>query len=172
MGFITLEDLTGQIEGLVFPKMFERYSGMMATDDLVVLQGKLSVREDEEPKFLVDKVTPLLDWKPAYDGGISRVRKPSMEIKPLPLPKKVYLSEAQIAKEAQTKLFLRCGREQMEEAKPLLALHPGAIPVYFHLPQEGITLLAPQVLWCNGKEKLLARLKEILTVDNVKLVTK
>lgn len=39
MGFITLEDLTGQIECLVFPKVYERYQGMMAVDDLVVLHG-------------------------------------------------------------------------------------------------------------------------------------
>lgn len=30
MGFATLEDLTGQIECLVFPKVYERYQGMMA----------------------------------------------------------------------------------------------------------------------------------------------
>ena len=50
MGFITLEDLTGQIECLVFPKVYERYQGMMAVDDLVVLHGRLSIREEEAPK--------------------------------------------------------------------------------------------------------------------------
>ena len=27
MGFVTLEDLSGQIEGLIFPKVFEKLSG-------------------------------------------------------------------------------------------------------------------------------------------------
>ncbi len=59
MGFVTLEDLTGQLEGLVFPKVYERYVPMLTTDALVVLTGKLSFREEEEPKLLVDTVRPL-----------------------------------------------------------------------------------------------------------------
>ena len=59
MGFLTLEDLTGQIEGLVFPKVYERFVNMLAVDQLVMLEGKLSLREEEEPKLLVDSVRPL-----------------------------------------------------------------------------------------------------------------
>ncbi|MBN1777859.1 MAG: DNA polymerase III subunit alpha [Clostridiales bacterium] len=59
MGIITLEDLTGQIEGLVFPKVYERYSEQLDADRMVILTGKLSFREDEEPKLLVDAVQPL-----------------------------------------------------------------------------------------------------------------
>ncbi|MEA5013482.1 MAG: DNA polymerase III subunit alpha [Candidatus Limiplasma sp.] len=59
MGFLTLEDLTGQIEGLVFPKVYERYVPLLMADNIVALTGKLSFREDEEPKLLVDTVQPL-----------------------------------------------------------------------------------------------------------------
>ncbi|HPS81977.1 MAG TPA: DNA polymerase III subunit alpha, partial [Candidatus Limiplasma sp.] len=59
MGILTLEDLTGQIEGLVFPKIYDRYVSLLAADQLVVLTGKLSFREEEEAKLLVDTVQPL-----------------------------------------------------------------------------------------------------------------
>lgn len=59
MGIITLEDLTGQIEGLVFPKIYDRFVNLLVADQLVVLTGKLSFREDEEPKLLVDTVQLL-----------------------------------------------------------------------------------------------------------------
>ncbi|MEG2950159.1 MAG: DNA polymerase III subunit alpha, partial [Clostridia bacterium] len=59
MGFLTLEDLTGQLEGLVFPKVYERYAGALQVDGLVILEGKLSFREEEEPKLLVDSVRML-----------------------------------------------------------------------------------------------------------------
>ena len=59
MGILTLEDLTGQIEGLVFPRIYERYSEQLDADQMVILTGKLSFREDEEPKILVDVVKPL-----------------------------------------------------------------------------------------------------------------
>ena len=59
MGIVTLEDLTGQIEGLVFPKIYERFADQLNADQMVILGGKLSFREDEEPKLLVDTVQPL-----------------------------------------------------------------------------------------------------------------
>lgn len=59
MGILSLEDLTGQIEGLVFPKVYERYVPLLNVDSLVILDGKLSFREEEEPKLLVDAVRPL-----------------------------------------------------------------------------------------------------------------
>ncbi|MEA4929188.1 MAG: DNA polymerase III subunit alpha [Candidatus Limiplasma sp.] len=59
MGIITLEDLTGQIEGLVFPKVYDRFVNLLMADTLVVLTGKLSFREDEDAKLLVDTVQLL-----------------------------------------------------------------------------------------------------------------
>ncbi len=61
MGFLTLEDLTGQIEGLVFPKVYEKYVPVLLADNLVTLTGKLSFREEEEPKLLVDTVQLLTE---------------------------------------------------------------------------------------------------------------
>ena len=59
MGILTLEDLTGQIEGLVFPRIYEKFADQLNADQMVILTGKLSFREDEEPKLLVDVVQPL-----------------------------------------------------------------------------------------------------------------
>ncbi|NLI20531.1 MAG: DNA polymerase III subunit alpha [Clostridiales bacterium] len=59
MGILTLEDLTGQIEGLVFPKIYDRFVSLLAADNLVVLTGKLSFREEEDAKLLVDAVQLL-----------------------------------------------------------------------------------------------------------------
>ncbi len=59
MGIITLEDLTGQIEGLVFPKIYDRFVNLLVADNLVVLTGKLSFREEEDAKLLVDTVQLL-----------------------------------------------------------------------------------------------------------------
>ena len=47
MAFVTLEDMTGQIESLVFPRVFEKYRPLLNEDAAVVISGKISVREDE-----------------------------------------------------------------------------------------------------------------------------
>ncbi len=59
MCFVTLEDLYGSIECLVFPRVYERVSRLIQMDAAVTLKGTLSLREDEAPKLLVDNIFPL-----------------------------------------------------------------------------------------------------------------
>ena len=182
MGFITLEDLTGQIECLVFPKTYEKYQGMMAADDLVVLCGKLSIREDEAPKLLLDKLVPLEEWQDVPPVPVHEAPKPIVHVserlpdapppvrKPLPEPPQ--LTDAQLAAKANRKLFIQLERPQMDQAAQLLSFHPGSVPVYLHLPAEKMTLLVPRIQWCDASARCLDRLKKAYGENNVKLVEK
>ena len=173
MGFITLEDLTGQIECLVFPKVYERYQGMMAVDDLVVLHGRLSIREEEAPKLLVEKLIPLEAWHPE-ESAPAATMGPSTA-RPVPPPKRhtseaPKLTDAQAAAKAPRKLYLRLNRPQMDAASSTLSLYPGSVPVYLHLPAEKMTLLAPKTGWCDASDGCLNRLNALLGAENVKLL--
>ncbi len=159
MGFITLEDLSGQIEGLVFPRVFERYQGIIAADDIVVLSGKLSIREEEAPKLLVDRVVPLEDW-----------HDPSQP-PPAPPPAPA-LTDAQLAAQSPRKLYVKLARAVMNECVHVLSLHPGSVPVYVHIPQEHLTFLAPRRSWTDASDRCLAQLREIFGEEHVKLVCK
>ena len=173
MGFITLEDLTGQIECLVFPKVYERYQGMMAVDDLVVLHGRLSIREEETPKLLVEKLIPLEAWHPEESAPAATMGQSTA--RPVPPPKRhtseaPKLTDAQAAAKAPRKLYLRLNRPQMDAASSTLSLYPGSVPVYLHLPAEKMTLLAPKTGWCDASDGCLNRLNALLGAENVKLL--
>ena len=173
MGFITLEDLTGQIECLVFPKVYERYQGMMAVDDLVVLHGRLSIREEEAPKLLVEKLIPLEAWHPEESAPAAPMGQSTA--RPVPPPKRhtpeaPKLTDAQAAAKAARKLYLRLNRPQMDAASSALSLYPGSVPVYLHLPAEKMTLLAPKTGWCDASDGCLNRLNALLGAENVKLL--
>ena len=173
MGFITLEDLTGQIECLVFPKVYERYQGMMAVDDLVVLHGRLSIREEEAPKLLVEKLIPLEAWHPEESAPAAPMGQSTA--RPVPPPKRhtseaPKLTDAQAAAKAPRKLYLRLNRPQMDAASSALSLYPGSVPVYLHLPAEKMTLLAPKTGWCDASDGCLNRLNALLGAENVKLL--
>jgi DNA polymerase-3 subunit alpha len=146
MAFVTLEDMTGQIECLVFPRVYEKYQTCLQEDAAVAVSGKISVREEEAPKILADRITPLEDWKPAQTGAPAG-------------------AQAQPAH----KLFLRLNRADMDRTTALLALEAGDIPVYMHIPAEKITLLCPRTAWCSGSEACLRRLRETLGAENVVL---
>jgi len=59
MAFVTVEDVYGGIEVLVFPKVLTNYSHVLQEESIVVVEGKISIREDEEPKLLCEKVIPI-----------------------------------------------------------------------------------------------------------------
>ena len=150
MGFITLEDLTGQIECLLFPRIFERYNKLLELDMPVLLTGHLSVREEEDTKLLVDVVEPLVQLPPPEEP----------------------MSDIERAKRSPVKLYLRMQRSQMDEVKEVLQRQPGKVPVYMNFPDEGITLLAPCDWWCEDAEDMLATLMTTLPEKDMKVVDK
>lgn len=189
MGFITLEDLTGQVECLVFPKVYERYQGLMAADDLVVLCGKLSIREEEAPKLLLDKLVPLDEWASSPESRSPRDRV-TIPDEPGNRPRQAAaaqsrdartkphghwqdpLTDAQHAARAPRKLFIQLDRARMDEAQRLLSLFPGSLPVYLHIPAEKATFLLPKLQWCDASPGCMERLSAAFGQQNVKLVEK
>ncbi len=59
MAFITLEDFTGSIETIVFPKVLTRLDSLLTENSIVLLHGRLDIKEDEGVKLLVDSATPF-----------------------------------------------------------------------------------------------------------------
>ena len=146
MAFITLEDMTGSMEMLVFPKVLMSYSALLREGEAVAVTGRLSTREDEEPKLICEKVVrPEELFSPEEAAG----RSPSGK---------------------RTGLFLLCpGMESREaaEARELLAAFPGKTPVYFRFRDSGKMLLAPKNLWTDVSEPVLRKLRQVLGEDCV-----
>ena len=59
MKYITLEDLTGSIECIVFPNAVKAYDALLEKDKLVRVKGDLDITEDQPPKVRVRAVEPL-----------------------------------------------------------------------------------------------------------------
>ena len=155
MAFVTLEDLTGQVECLVFPKVYERYQSLLQEDEAVVISGRISVREEEAPKLLAEKIVRIGEWEKEQGRTVS-FRKPQ------PAP-----GDENAARNASRKLFLRLDRKDLDRVSALLALEAGDVPVYLHLPKEQKTLLSPRGSWCSGSEACLNSLREALGAENV-----
>jgi DNA polymerase-3 subunit alpha len=63
MAFVTLEDLTGSIEVLVFPRAYEQHGLSLKRDAVVLLRGTLDV-EEQSVKLLCDEVIALPSTPP------------------------------------------------------------------------------------------------------------
>jgi DNA polymerase III alpha subunit len=62
MAYVTLEDTTSSLELLVFEKALVAASPYLQPDQAVIVHGRISAREEEEPKLMVDEVWPLTDY--------------------------------------------------------------------------------------------------------------
>ncbi|AZV55386.1 DNA polymerase III subunit alpha [Clostridium sp. AWRP] len=60
MAFAKLEDLYGIMEIIVFPKVFQRFKSLIEDDYMIIVKGRVSVREDEQPKLLCEVIEPLV----------------------------------------------------------------------------------------------------------------
>jgi DNA polymerase-3 subunit alpha len=60
MAIVTLEDLEGAVEVLVFPESYARFAPSLKTDAAIFLCGMVNLREDK-PKIVADQIIPLAD---------------------------------------------------------------------------------------------------------------
>ncbi len=67
MAFLQVEDLYGDAEVIVFPKTYEQVRELIAADRIVVVLGRLQMREEEEPKLLALDLTDIDDYHIAED---------------------------------------------------------------------------------------------------------
>ena len=59
MAFLQLEDLTGSVEVIVFPKTFEQYADCLYEDAKVLVEGRVSIEEDKDAKLIAQTITPF-----------------------------------------------------------------------------------------------------------------
>jgi DNA polymerase III subunit alpha len=55
MGFVTLEDIQGNLEIVMFPRTWEQFNELIATDQVLIVEGKVD-SEGSDPKILADAV--------------------------------------------------------------------------------------------------------------------
>ena len=61
MAFLTIEDLVGTVEVIVFPRDYEHYHAMIEEDEKVFIQGHANVEEEKNGKIICEKVIPFDD---------------------------------------------------------------------------------------------------------------
>ena len=70
MGFVTIEDLQGSVDMLLFPRVWEQYGSRIAVDQVVAVEGRVDL-ESGDPKVLVDTLSEVIldDLAMEPDGG-------------------------------------------------------------------------------------------------------
>ena len=59
MAFVTIEDLYGSAEIIVFESVYQNAANLLTVDSIVLVEGRLSIREDEDVKIVARAIKEL-----------------------------------------------------------------------------------------------------------------
>jgi len=59
MAYITIEDLTGMVEVIIFPRDYEKYQRYLNADEKVFVVGHASVEDDKDGKIICERIVPF-----------------------------------------------------------------------------------------------------------------
>ncbi len=153
MAFVTLEDFYGSIEILVFPQALTRFSMLLEEGKVLCVTGKLSAREDEDPKLLCDEIRSA--------EALKNQAQPSSR-------------KAASGKQVEPGLYLKV-KDQADpgylRAKKYMAIFNGHTQLYVAFMKERKLFRAPASQGVDVNDVLLRELRKVLGEKNVAFVT-
>lgn len=78
MLFASIDDMYGSVELVFFPTVFQKFSNIIVADSVVKIVGKVSTKENEKAKILVNDVTKITKQSKIY----IKVPKDKLELEP------------------------------------------------------------------------------------------
>ena len=148
MAFTSVEDLTGTMEVIVFPRTLETFRDVLHDNAVVVIEGRLSIREDEPARLVAESISPIEGYNPVRP----QANRPNQ------------------MRDAARRLYVRLpSRTSPEYAKVvnLLEIFDGDMPVIFYLEDTKQKLAAPRRLYTSGHPLFFEELQRIVGEKNV-----
>jgi len=70
MAFFKVEDFTGSIEGLTFAEAYDKNRAAIQVDQIIMALGRISTREGDAPKLVVEEVIPLEEARKRFTRSL------------------------------------------------------------------------------------------------------
>ena len=140
--FLTVEDMYGAVEVVVFNKMYEKFGAKLTTDQVIIVQGKVSVREDEDSKIIANDMLLYDDIPQEPTAKTLWVKVP----KSRPVPP--------------------------NHITDILSAYRGDTQVMIYNEAQNRKLLANRAYWVNISDDLIRALEGLLGSGTVKVTEK
>ncbi|WP_018662512.1 DNA polymerase III subunit alpha [Heyndrickxia acidiproducens] len=139
MAFVQLSDETGDLEGVVFPDVFKKYSPLCQKDRVVIVKGKIENRNGKI-QMIVQHMGTADDYQPASDPAGTLFLK---------IPARPHR------------------KDLLLEVKRTLNDFSGRVPVVLYYEGEHKTFQLSEKDWVDPNETCLRKLKVLLGGDAV-----
>lgn len=141
MAFVTVEDETAGIEVIVFAKHYVDFANLISVGNVILISGRLSLREDEDCKLICEKISEA-----------------PIRVSPLPVKKK-----------ENKGIYFRLPDSSCEEYRKIqnvLDVFDGSTPVYYYFTDES-KLVRHHGRLCDVNDSMLREIKRIIGDENV-----
>ncbi|MFZ5754445.1 MAG: OB-fold nucleic acid binding domain-containing protein, partial [Bacillota bacterium] len=146
MAYFTLEDLSGSVEALLFPKNLAKFNNLLKTDSPVLVKARLNLQEDK-PKIFVESISSLTNLEWQVEPGTATT---------------LYLK---ISPNVDENLI-------WEELRPIIALYQGKTPLYLYFPHLKKLIKSKPEFWVNVLPQLMVELESLTGVEAISVVNK
>lgn len=150
MAFMTVEDLYGSTEIIVFDSCYSKAQNILLDENIVLIDGRLSIREDEPVKIVANSITEF------NAENISNVNVQGSNREVINQKPKVLILDITNANEMQ--------KDKLRGAIRFFSGDRNNIAVQVNINGE---LKPSGAIYCN--EEIVQQFKEILGNDNVEL---
>ena len=154
MAIVTIEDVYGEFDCMMFPKTYEKFAEVLDTDRIVHIGGKISVRVGEKPIILIEKID-FLDEKPVEQIASDNETQVFGEEK----KKEVKISKMYMQ-------FNINDKELVETICEILSSYPGKSPVFVQCDRKLFNLN----VCVEPSSTLVAEISAIIGGSNIKII--
>ena len=152
-----------------FPRILQECGGIINVNEAVVVEARVSSREDEETKLVAERFLTVEDAQriPFTQAQTFQRRPAAQAPKTAPQPEPVQ------QKPSATGLFIRVPSEDSAEYKKameFLSVFEGLTPLYIHFADTKKTVKAPTKLWVDTNLEngyVVKKLAELIGKENV-----
>lgn len=173
MAFVQVEDLTGEMEVLFFPKVWEKYEYLVKEEKIIFLQAHVSLGEDTDTTLIGDLLTLPEEAK----EQIPELRKKGSAKKVNASKNTSDEKEEKMESTKESKksnqrpgLYLKVPSKEshnFEAVQRMLQVFEGDCPVYVYFAEEKQFTQAPKKLWVQLNRPLFEELQRLLGAWNV-----
>ena len=181
MAFVTLEDMYGSMEALVFPKVLEKYGDLFAPGGSVWAHGRISFTEEKDPKFICEYASApfspeemMIRRRPAPEEKKRASQKPAVVPESVTPPRGEERPGVQIKgyNTAYKGLYLRVPNAEdplCKKAMQYIEIFDGVTDLYLYYTDTKKLVRAPARYRVAVNYELVSALKKLLGEGNVAL---
>ncbi|NCC88252.1 MAG: hypothetical protein EOM05_10400 [Clostridia bacterium] len=161
MAYLSVEDIYGSMDVIVFSRIYTENVQLLNEGSVILLRGRLSIREDEAPKIMCEFISACPTLEEAQEMANGQANNKSL---------KNHTKPPQTHIKKKKGLFLRMPNatcEQKKKVDNIISILGGSTPLYYYYTDTKSYEQSKNSSFVDVNEPMINELRKILGDENV-----